>query len=81
MQKNYSKNKSDNKINQCGTKIKNSDKECRTACTITDISHNKNNSNRPDDNMAQINTTKSTDIINRHDFTVPGIENLTDQNI
>ena len=76
--KNYSKNKSNNEISQCGTNINNSHKEYSTHCTITKNSHKKNNSNPPDDNMVQINNTKDTDNIKKHDFTVPESKKLND---
>ena len=63
VEKKYGKIKSKNEISQCGTKINNSDKEYSTNCIITTNSHNKNNSNPPDDNMVQTNNTKSTDNI------------------
>ena len=81
IEKNYCKKRSKNEISQCGTNINNSDKECSTNCTITKNSHNKNNSNPPDDNMVQNNNTKSTDNIKKHDFIVPASKNLNDQNI
>ena len=80
-EKNQSKNKKDNEISHCGTIINNSDKKCTTACTITAISYNKNNSNPSDDNIVKTNTIKSTDIKKKDDFTVQVFKNLTDQNI
>ena len=49
--KNYFIIHSDNDVNQCRTKINKYDKECSTTFTITAISHDKNNSNPPVDDI------------------------------